>query len=153
MPGQIIRRSVVGVRLFPSLRFILPHEVRQTDWRIFDVRAAFRRRSCDALDPSDPPEPVPEVPKELCHLNDRRHGNEQRKDLGNVNFPINIPYVETYLAKTKRERIVLCGESAKFHGSDPICHRERDDRHELNKRVVISDRSPALPDQHQCPIA
>jgi hypothetical protein len=94
------------------------------------------------LDPRKFPEPVPRLPEELGHLDDRRDGNEQREDLDDVSFLIKTPFMREYLAKTKGERVVRCAVSAKLYNSDPIPHRERDDRHKLDKWVVIPNRSP-----------
>ena len=89
---QTIRDLVFGVQqLFPFWPFFFRYEVRQTEGRIFDIRAAFRRWSRDALDPSDPPKPIPHFSSELGHLDDWRDGNKQREDLNNVSFLIDIP--------------------------------------------------------------
>lgn len=148
---QIVRDLIIRVRLFPLWPLFLRHEVRQTERGIVDLGVALRRWSCDVLDPSYPPKPVPQVPGELGHLDDWRDGNKQREDLKNVSFFIDVPCVGAYLAETKRERVVRCAVSAELYDTNPIPHGERDDRHELDKWIVISDRPPIPLDQHRRP--
>ena len=83
---EFVRDLVIRVRLFHLWPPFFRHEVRQTEGGIFDLGAAFWRWSRDALDPSDPPKPVPQLPGELGHLDDWRDGNKQREDLNNVSF-------------------------------------------------------------------
>jgi len=140
---QIIRDLVIRIRLFLLWPPFLWHEVRQAEGRIFDPGVAFRRWARDALDPSDPPKPVPQLPGELGHLDDWRNGNKQREDLNNVSFfVIDVSYVGAHLAETKRERVVRRAISAELYDTDPIPHRERDNRHKLDKWIVMYDRSP-----------
>lgn len=100
------------------------------------------------LNPSDPSKPVPQLPGELSYLDHWRDGNKQGKDLNNISLRI-IQCAGSYLAETKREPVVRCTESAELYDRDPVSHWERDDGHELNKWVIVSDGSPRTTRQRQ----
>ena len=83
---QIFRDLVIRIRFFPLWLLFLRHEVRQTERGVVDLGLAFRRWPRDALDPSNPPKPVPQRPGELGHLDEWRDGNKQREDLKNISL-------------------------------------------------------------------
>jgi len=133
---------MIRVRLFPLRLFFPWHEVRHTGGGLANLHVVLRRWSCDTLDPSEPSKPEPALHGELHRLNRWGDGNKQREDLHKMSFLINVPGVGAYLAKTKRELVVRRFVSGELYNADPVRHRVHDDRHELDKWIVISNCSP-----------